>query len=283
MITVPEGFGWALPDEARAWIHTLPALATKFCSRWRLTPEGDVLTGYCAVVIPVRQQDGHPAVLKLTWLDEWTKDEPLALRLYDGDGAVQLLDHDAELGALLLERLDHGYTLGDAPIEEAIAVSGGLLRRHRIPAPEGLRRARVDIPSGKVPQRYVDAAQEYGAALSAAGDTLVNADLHYYNVLRGHREPWLLIDPQPLSGDPEYALISLLWNRFGEMDGRRGLLDRIAALVDIGELDAGRARRWAFVRAVENWADEDVRPPDPAVHSEQIARWLFDHGAGGLR
>ena len=69
------------------------------------------------------------------------------------------------------------------------------------------------------------------------GTTLVNEDLHYENVLRGDREPWLMIDPKPLSGDPEYCVIPLLWNRFDELDGRRGLTDRFLALCDAGELD----------------------------------------------
>lgn len=277
MITVPDGFGWALPPEADAWIRTLPALATKFCARWNLTPDGEVMTGYCAVVIPVRQADGHAAVLKLTWLDDETRLEPVALKLYDGNGVVKLLDNDAEHGALLLERLDHNYTLNNAPIEEAIAVTGGLLRKLKVPAPAGMRRANGKVEDNpRVPKKFIDAARERGEALAAeAGNTLVNADLHYENVLRGEREPWLLIDPIPLAGDPEYTLISLLWNRFGEIDGRRGLLDRMAALVDIGELDAERARGWTFYRAVKEWTDDDVRPPDPAVHSAQIARWLL--------
>ena len=40
-----------------------------------------------------------------------------------------------------------------------------------------------------------------------APGTLVHGDLHYANVLAADREPWLVIDPQPLSGDPRRQTI----------------------------------------------------------------------------
>ncbi|WP_367132200.1 aminoglycoside phosphotransferase family protein [Saccharothrix sp. HUAS TT1] len=261
MITVPAGFGSILGDEALPWRATLPSLATHFCARWRLTPDGDPLHGNIAVVLPVRRADGHPAALKLTWLDVETRQEPLALRAWRGQGVVELLEHDDQRGALLLERLDHTRSLEDAPIEEALAVAGGLLRRLRVPADPEFRRheasdlvARNAALGDPLPAALLGHADELGRDLaSSAGHTLVNQDLHYGNVLRGDREPWLLIDPKPLSGDPEFGVIPLLWNRFDELDGARGLRDRFAALCDVGELDAERARAWTFCRAVDNW------------------------------
>ncbi|WP_306745928.1 aminoglycoside phosphotransferase family protein [Saccharothrix yanglingensis] len=263
MITVPAHFGTHLGEEALAWRTTLPALATRFCARWDLTPDGALMHGHVAVVLPVRRADGHPAVLKLTWLDEETRQEPQALRAWDGDGVVRLLDHDDEHGALLLERLDHTRSLLDVPAEEAVAVAGGLLRRLRLEGP-GFRRHRVgdlvaeNAELGRpLPDALVREARDLGRELArTAGTTLVNEDLHYANVLRGDREPWLLIDPKPLSGDREFGVIPLLWNRFDELDGERGLRDRLAALCDVGELDAERARAWTLYRAVDNrlWA-----------------------------
>lgn len=283
MITVPDGFGAILGEEAREWRATLPALATKACARWNLTPDGDLLHGNVAVVLPVRRADGHPAALKLTWLDDETRQEPMALKAWRGQGVVELLDHHDEDGALLLERLDHTRSLLDAPIEEALAVTGGLLRRLRVPAGPEVRRH--DFPDlvaenaglgDPLPAALVEQARELGRDLAGtAGNTLVNQDLHYENVLRGDREPWLMIDPKPLAGDREFGVIPLLWNRFGELDGDRGLLDRFAALCDIGELDVERARAWTFCRAVDTWLwclDEEL--PDSAVAVEAIARAL---------
>ncbi|SMD22227.1 aminoglycoside phosphotransferase family protein [Lentzea albidocapillata] len=273
MITVPEGFGEGLGDGAPEWIANLPKLATKACARWRLTPDGALMNGFCAVVLPVRQADGHPAVLKLSWTDDETQHEPLALKLYDGNGAVRLLDHDAELGALLLERLDR-HSLDDEPVDLAIGVIGGLLRRHRgIQAPGEIRRFSSELEDHPaIPRDLLGAAREAGTR--PMGTTLVNEDLHYENVLRGDREPWLVIDPKPLSGDPEYCVIPLLWNRFDELDGPRGLTDRFLAVCDAGELDVAKARDWTLHRAVTNWIwclEEDMA--DMAVICADIARW----------
>ncbi|MFJ6669596.1 aminoglycoside phosphotransferase family protein [Actinosynnema sp. NPDC091369] len=283
MITVPDDFGTILGEETREWRASLPALATKFCARWHLTPDGDLLHGNIAVVLPVRRADGHPAVLKLTWLDDETRQEPMALKAWRGQGVVELLDHDDQDGALLLERLDHTRSLLDAPIEEALAVTGGLLRRLRVPAgPEVRRHEFPDLVAENaelgdpLPAALVEQARELGRDLAGtAGNTLVNQDLHYENVLRGDREPWLMIDPKPLAGDREFGVIPLLWNRFRELDGDRGLRDRFAALCDIGELDVERARAWTFCRAVDTWLwclDEEL--PDSAVAVEAIARAL---------
>jgi streptomycin 6-kinase len=264
VITVPEGFGDGLGDGAPEWVATLPRLAAESCSRWRLAPDGDLLNGFVAVVLPVRRADGTAAALKLTWQDVETEHEALALRLWDGRGVVRLLEHDAEHGALLLERLDHTRTLEDAPIEVAVQVAGDLIRDLRLPAPPevggvsfGDFAADNAALGNPVPKPLLDRAVGLARELTAdAGRTLVNGDLHYGNVLAGDRAPWLMIDPKPWAGDPEFCLLPLLWNRFAEMDGRRGTWDRARAIAEIGELDLERACAWGVVRAVEGelWA-----------------------------
>jgi streptomycin 6-kinase len=105
-----------------------------------------------------------------------------------------------------------------------------------------------------VPARLLDAALASARdAGESAGTLLLSDDLHYDNVLRGQREPWLMIDPKPVSGDPEFGVIPLLWNRFSELDGERELRERLAALVDAAELDPERTRAWTLLRAVDNW------------------------------
>ena len=46
---------------------------------------------------------------------------------------------------------------------------------------------------------------------------MIHGDLHYENVMAADREPWLAIDPKPMSGDPHYELAPMLWNRFEEL------------------------------------------------------------------
>ena len=84
---------------------------------------------------------------------------------------------------------------------------------------------------------------------------IIHGDLHYENVLRrADREPWLVIDPKPMSGDPHYEPAPMLWNRFDEYAGdvRDGVRRRFHTLVDAAGLDEDRARDWVVVRMVLN-------------------------------
>jgi len=260
-LTVPETFAEGFDDDAdgAAWLAGLPALAGSFLTRWDLTVDGPPMHGVCALVVPVRRARGEPAVLKVTWPHDEARHEALALSLWDGDGAVRLFAHDDDAWALLLERLDPTTTLATAPIDEALSVVTSMIRRLDRPAPPGMRHMRDNAArwtrefaahDGTVPRELVDQAIAYCHELTP-GNRLVNEDLHYDNVLAGEREPWLVIDPKPIAGDLEFGLIPLLWNRFDDVQGAGGL----PAIAEAAGLDAELARKWTFVRAVDNWQD----------------------------
>ncbi|OXM67310.1 aminoglycoside phosphotransferase family protein [Amycolatopsis vastitatis] len=256
-----------LGAEAVPWLAALPDLAAGYARRWGLTFEGEAMHGYVGVVQPARRADGTPVVLKLGWRNCRNKesaDEPLALSTWAGRGAVLLLESAPDDGVLLLERLDAGRTLDDLPLRSAIPLIGSLARRLAVPAPSSMRRrlrdeaARLtdELPlrwaalGGPFDRRLVDDAVAICRELGpSAGELLVNEDLHFQNVLGGTREPWLVIDPKPLSGDLEWGVIPLFWNRFTEST----LDDRFALIVASQELDAAKARAWTLVRAVQNW------------------------------
>jgi streptomycin 6-kinase len=110
------------------------------------------------------------------------------------------------------------------------------------------------------------------------GDRLLHWDLHFENVLAADREPWLVIDPKPLAGDPCFDLLPALWNRFD--DGQ--LLRRFDLLTEVLGLDRDRARAWTLGRVLENslWRIEDGEGPEP--QQAAIARLLLTRtGRGG--
>lgn len=75
--------------------------------------------GYLGLVIPVRSVE-EPCILKVSWIDEATFEEAMALSAWNGQGAVRLLASQPALGALLLERLDHQHSLNDVEIVDAV-------------------------------------------------------------------------------------------------------------------------------------------------------------------
>ena len=134
-----------------------------------------------------------------------------------------------------------------------------------------------DVP---IPHRLVEQALSLGRGLvadPASVGRLVHGDLHYQNVLAADREPWLVIDPKPMSGDPHYEPAPMLWNRFEELDGdvRGGVRRRFHALVDAACLDEDRARDWVVVRMVlnANWSVEDAQRAGRALHPEE-QEWI---------
>ncbi|NEE16173.1 hydroxyurea phosphotransferase, partial [Streptomyces sp. SID7499] len=83
-----------------------------------------------------------------------------------GAGAVELLGHDPETGAMLLERLDERRPLsGEADVREAVTVLGAVLARLvAVPAPEGLRTL------GDAVERMLAAVPERVGLLADAAD-----------------------------------------------------------------------------------------------------------------
>ena len=271
------GFAARGPDWAD-FVDNLPGLVRDLLEDWQLVGDGDPLHGYCALVLPVRTAGNRPAMLKVGFRDEESEHEHLALQHWHGTGAVRLLRADPARGALLLERL-HQEDLGDIWDLEACDVVAGLYRKLHVPAVPQLRpltsyveRWSAELAalprSAPLPRRLVEQAVSLSRDLvadPASTGTMIHTDLHYENVLAADREPWLAIDPKPVSGDPHYEPAPMLWNRLDELTGgegqslRSGLRRRFHRLVDVAELDEHRARDWVVVRMMHNalWRLQD--------------------------
>ncbi|MBZ9596602.1 aminoglycoside phosphotransferase family protein [Streptomyces erythrochromogenes] len=271
-------------DAGREFVAALPARAAEFLERWRLRRAGPVMHGVTALVLPVERADGSGAVLKLVSLDEECVGEPVALRAWDGDGCVRLLEHDPQTGTLLLERLDAGRDLAELArrdARQAVRVVGELLARlTAVPAPAGLRGLGemaagmlADVPGALgrlVDERDRRLLRDCAAAVAEVagepGDRLLHWDLHYGNVLAGGREPWLAIDPKPLAGDPGFDLLPAIINNFRPQDVRW----RFDLLTEAAGLDRERARAWTLGRVLQNclW---DVEDGEERLDEEQLA------------
>ncbi|MFB8396392.1 aminoglycoside phosphotransferase family protein [Streptomyces yangpuensis] len=271
-------------DAGREFVAALPARAAEFLERWRLRRAGPVMHGVTALVLPVERADGSGAVLKLVSLDEECVGEPVALRAWNGDGCVRLLEHDPQTGTLLLERLDAGRDLAELArrdARQAVRVVGELLARlTAVPAPAGLRGLGemaagmlADVPGALgrlVDERDRRLLRDCAAAVAEVagepGDRLLHWDLHYGNVLAGGREPWLAIDPKPLAGDPGFDLLPAIVNNFRPQDVRW----RFDLLTEAAGLDRERARAWTLGRVLQNclW---DVEDGEERLDEEQLA------------
>ena len=269
-----------------AWLASLPGLIEELCEHWGLDVAGAPMHGYVAVVVPV-VRDGVQLALKVSWIDRSSEQEALVLRAWDGRGAVRLLDAREQAGALLLEWLHPDSSLADVPIDRAAAIAGELLSRLAIAPPPGLRTVGAEMSDFR--DALETGWERFGrpfstglrdrvlecSRLESRSPRIVNQDLHYENVLAGTREPWLVIDPKALAGDPEFGVAPLLWTRFEELENRSGLDGRLRIIAEAAGLDDELARLWSLVRVVDYWiwALGEGLTEDP-VRCRILARWL---------
>lgn len=255
------------------WLALLPSLLEEHLERWDLTLDGQPWHGENALVFPVLREV-EPAVLKVTWPHSEARHEHLALRLWDGRGAVRLIAANPSASTLLLERLDGDRQLTELPILQACEVVGELFQQLDRPATPQVDRVadkarrweeQLSAAPVLVPRRLTHQARDELKALvvSAPPGRLVHEDLHDMNVLaplEQHRGDWLAIDPKPVAGEWAHAVAPMVWNRAevtaAAYSVRNHVRMRAEVVADVAGLDEDRVRRWTFVRLVLNavWA-----------------------------
>lgn len=240
-----------------------PTVLREVSERWKLTVGPPFEPGaIAALVAPARTPSGEDVVLKLGWWQAEGLHEADALRLWDGAGAVRLVD-SYDTCVLMLERCSPGTSLGASlPEPEQDVIVAGLLRRLGKPPPDG----HPFRPLSEMCDQWAEEFDKAPAVLdpgiaregialfrslprTATESVLLCTDLHAGNVLAAQREPWLVIDPKPYVGDPAYDVLQHMLNCEERLaTDPAGLAARMAGLAG---LDAERVRLWLFARCVQ--------------------------------
>lgn len=327
----------------RAWLASLPGLISGRLEHWNLETElapGELpWNGHGGVVIPVRRHDGTPAALKIAFPHDEARVERHALTLWEGHGAVRLLESDAGTCAMLLERLDAACSLQTVPMHDAMAVWGALMRQLSLVPDDRPQWQEFEHIAGRAeqwsddlpaeweqlarpfPRWLLEAALEVCQTRGAVGrrsgrDVLVHTDFHFLNILARAgtdqsgragtdqkrvqaNDLWeapgappdggafAAIDPQPMIGEPEFAVAPLLWNRIADLprsDPQGGLRQRCYDFSSAAGLDAEVARQWGIAREVENALSYASRPGHHGdfVRSLWVASTLAGRTLDGL-
>ncbi|MFI2709640.1 aminoglycoside phosphotransferase family protein [Micromonospora sp. NPDC018662] len=285
---IPDGLRWTERTPlGRAWLAELPDRLAECEARWELTAVGPPFAyAFASLAVPAELPDGTRAVLKLQYPDDDSVHEATALAHWAGRGAIRLLAHDADRRALLVERCDPGVPLHTLAADAALDAAVDLLPRLAVPAgppftplaeeaagwaermPANWRRTNRPYE-----RRLLDAALGLLAELAPdqGEQVLVNQDLHAGNVLAAGREPWLVIDPKPLVGEREFAVVPLV--RGAELGHSpaavRHRLDRLST--ELG-LDRARVRGWAIGQTLA-WS---IGGDQVFTGNVETARWLLD-------
>jgi streptomycin 6-kinase len=264
-------------DEGSQWLNILPARIEELEREWRFRAGPALDHGGCVSwIAPVECEDGSEAILKIGIPHDEARFEAEALRFLNGQGAVRLLQASDDGFSLLLERCVPGTDLGTLGEEEGDAVAARLLPRlWQEPDAAAPFLSLTDLvaqwceempgiaAAGGYDAELGALALERGRELAASQPqrVLLHGDFHPGNVLASQREPWLMIDPKPLVGDPAYDLAQWLSNRY---DAALLTADPVAILrrqIDrfsgwLG-LDPARIAGWTFVKALGwEWGPE---------------------------
>ena len=230
---------------------------------------------------PCAPPAARPAVLKLDLPhDEARARAARAAALARQRGRAAAARRPAPVGAAARAAARRDVDLRSVDEVEACEIVAELYGRLHVPAPPQLRRLSAYV------ERWTDglagaaarrtrappaggAGGVPGARASSATPRptsgMIHGDLHYENVLAADREPWLVIDPKPMSGDPHFEPAPMLWNRWDEVVASGNVRDavrrRFHTLVDTADARrgprAGLGRRSASVHNVL-WTIEDA-------------------------
>jgi streptomycin 6-kinase len=287
MLDLPVAFKKTIVDlydeRGKEWLQELSATISAFEERWsiRVLPHFKGLS--YNFVAPVVCLDGTEAVLKLGVPNRELATECEALRLYNGQGMVQLFAADIERGALLIERIRPGQMLCEVEDDRlATSVIVRILQQLWRPLPavhpfphmtdwgESLQRLRPTFngSTGPFPAHLVSMAEQSYAEMdpAAADSVLLHGDLHHYNILSAQRQPWLALDPKGLAGEPAYDIAQMLLNpmdidvelhrqliprRINQLASELGL-DR-QRLIQLGMTHAVLSGWWSYEEQGEGW------------------------------
>ena len=246
-------------DKGRDWLPTLPGIIAQCREKWGLR-EGAMSPDMQMNYIEFNATDtGEPVALKVGVPHAELFTEMEALRLYDGKGAVRLLDADHDLGAILMQHIQPGtmlWELGNNRRESQIAAS--IIRKLPVPVPTvhslprfsrwverafGLTRTEWD-PQERMPRDLLEKAECAFAQIerAATGVVVLHGDLHHQNILLDDETGWTVIDPKGGIGPRCLEVGRFLQNRLPDTSPKEHRQEMVNERLDILSDELGYSR-----------------------------------------
>lgn len=267
----------------KQWLDNLPEIIKHYERLWEISCLSPFPLSY-NYVAPAKTQSGKNAVLKLSFPENHEfSTEVEALRFYNGQSSITVLQADMQNGAVLLEKAEPGTRVHDiVPDEKQISIVANVLRELHKPIPDNLASVFPDISdwvrafdrykqnnslsSGPVPKWMFDKAEGIFRDLAKDNNDLVllHGDLHNDNILSSDRG-WLIIDPKGLVGERAFELGAFLRNPLEDFpknsEYKKLEIRRILQFSEELNFDKKKILAWSFACAVISllWFLEDER------------------------
>lgn len=287
-------------EDGEKFLAVLPFLIQETSQRWRLSdvqPVSNLSYNFVAFAKQKPSSIGSPTgvlrkgqgegdvVLKMGVPNRELTSEMAALKLFDGNGACQLLECDEERGLLLLERLKPGKMLAEIEDDdERTNIAADVMQKIWRPLEDieqlavrlqsfiqlsdwfdGLKkiRPRFNGGTGPYPKKLLEQVESFLPELFADKNIkLIHGDFHHYNILSSGRG-WLVIDPKGVIGPAGYEVGPLMinpwnclsdWSKFKVQTERR-----VSILSERLGWERETIIHWATAHAVLSawWSIED--------------------------
>lgn len=268
-----------------AWLIELPTALETWLRAWEIDLERVEPPDTVNLVLFGHSRRVGDIVLKLCPPTFESRAELAAVRQAAGPGFVRLIDADAEMSIIMLERVTPGTALCDAGLDDEAATRIGAAKiRDFWREPEGVSdliplerwaRELLDHDPARhpdAPNDLLETAREMARDLLAAptSRTMLHGDLHHQNILRHSQngDAWITIDPKGLVGERGYDIATWMMNPWGiphhddyEEIGNR----RLDIFVDMLGEPRARLAQWAVVHAALSlcWGLNVEQPEDP--------------------
>lgn len=257
-------------EAARRWIDDIPKIIDELKDKWNLEigNELDLSWNY---VISAKRNTGENVVLKI-YLPEDKEflNQLETLKIFNGDGAIKVLESDRENFAILLEQCIPGNTLSSLNNEDAeTQIFCDVVKKLWKKPISDYKFSNVgdDLKDfdwyfqnyerckDLLEKDIVKKAQEKFKYLANTQTDLylLHSDLHHENILQSERG-WLAIDPKGVLGEREYEITAFMRNPIKR--AKENLLTKDILLKRLGiictELDLNRKRviDWSFAQTI---------------------------------
>jgi len=290
-----ETVGRIFREEGRQWLQQLPGILERCRQKWGLE-KGTLCPNLSINYIEfTRNQDGLAVALKVGVPNDELFSEMDALRLYNGQGAVPLLDADRELSAFVMKRVQPGdllWEIGDNLVETRIAARLMLQLQRPLPKEHGfptffrwLNRAFTLTRSGwdpgeLMPRKLIDHAEAAFAEIDRQkeGDVLLHGDLHHENILLDAASGWTVIDPKGVAGGRALEVGRYIQNQLPDTGWEDFVLERIEIFSEELDLPRRQVLNGALVDCVLShcWGFEDETLWDGWQRGVEMGWWLVE-------
>ncbi len=276
-------------EKGKLWIASLPHIIDELANHWKLshiTPVDNMTFNYVAKSVT---NTNVPVVLKISCDDKSLSDEIQALKYFDGSGSIQLIAHNEEYHALLLQQAVPGITLKslypsqiEYVMDRYIDIMKKLHDKH-LSNKDNYRHisdwllAIDSLKDHSCPSHLVKKAIALKSELLASISTeiFLHGDLHHDNILK-EGDHWLAIDPKGIVGEPEFEIAAFDFMYINELANKNNVKNIFEARIDLlaqkTNLNPQRIKSWVFVRLIlmAAWHVEDKGDPSWAIKLAEL-------------